>query len=220
VDDFTGTPRRLSSIDELRAACARLVVASDTERRWIENALHDGVQQDLIALSVRLQLVRQLSGTDLPAAIDVLDESRRELQATLDRVRALANEIYPSILEARGLHDAIRAAASAAELVATVESSESSRYPASVEAALYFCFRAVLQVLASQPEGHRRVKIRIYETENAVELVADSEAAPDLETSAQLLGPSRDRIDALGGVLVVQESEDHGTRFTVTVPVL
>ena len=64
------------------------------------------------------------------------------------------------------------------------------------------------------------MKIRIYETENAVELVADSEAAPDRETSAELLAPSRDRIDALGGVLVVEATEDRGTRFTVTVPLL
>ena len=75
----------------VRTPCA----AADGERRTIERALHDGVQQDLIAVSVRLQLVRQLAGADLPAAIALLDEIGRDVRGALERVQALANEIYP-----------------------------------------------------------------------------------------------------------------------------
>ena len=137
--------------------------ASDDRRRF-ERALHDGVQQDLIALSVRLQLARQLAGADLPAALALLDEIGSDVREALVRVQALANEIYPSVLDARGLADALRGAASAARVTATVEASGLGRYPAEVEAAVYFCCRAVLEGLAS--DAH--VTFRISEEEHAL----------------------------------------------------
>ena len=91
------------------------------------------MQQDLIAVSVRLQLARRLAASDLPAALALLDEIEDDVRGALDRVRALANEIYPSVLEARGLPDALRGAASAAQVAAT-SSAGVGRYPAEVEA--------------------------------------------------------------------------------------
>ena len=109
------------SADELGALRARLVAAADNERRTIERSLHDGVQQDLIAFSVRLQLVRRLAVTDVGAATAMLDELGQDVREALDRLRILANEIYPSVLEARGLTEALRAAASAAGIATRLE---------------------------------------------------------------------------------------------------
>jgi Histidine kinase len=102
------------------------------ERRRIEKALHDGVQQDLIALCVRLQLARTLVDADPRAAAAELEELRREAHAALDRARALADDVYPSLLDGRGLSEALRA------LGARVDDEGVGRYPPDVEAAAYF----------------------------------------------------------------------------------
>src|ERR1700733_4164229 len=100
----------MSGADELRGARARLIKAADEERRTLERALHDGVQQDLIALSVRLQLARRLAATDRQAAFELLDEVAGDVREALERVRALAEAVYPSLLDARGLGEALRQA--------------------------------------------------------------------------------------------------------------
>jgi signal transduction histidine kinase len=182
--------------------------ASD-DRRRIERALHDGVQQDLVAVSVRLQLVRLLAGHDLPAAVALLDEIGTDVLGALERVQTLANEIYPSVLDARGLPDAIRGAASAARIAATVEADGLGRYPAEVEAAVYFCCQAVLAALA--PET--RVTIRIRKEEQALRVeVAGDTAGVEAET---LL---RERIEALGAVLSVEAAPGGGPLIAATVP--
>ena len=182
--------------------------ASDDRRRF-ERALHDGVQQDLIALSVRLQLARQLAGADLPAALALLDEIGSDVRAALERVQTLANEIYPSVLDARGLPAALRGAASAARSAAMVEAEGLGRYPAEVEAGVYFCCRAVLDALASDA----RVTIRIREEEHALRIeVAGNTDGLDLQA---LL---RERIEALGGALSVDSAPGGGTLVAATVP--
>lgn len=205
----------MSTVDELRAACVRLVAVADGERRSIERALHDGVQQDLIAVSVRLQLVRQLSGADLPAAIAELDEIGRDVRDALDRVRALANSIYPSLLEARGITDALRGAASAAHVTATVEAAEVGRYPAAVEEAIFFCCRGAIEALAAHADA--RVTIRIREEDHTLRLEVAGDTV-GLDAAADWLRSTRDRIDALGGVLSVDAAPGQATRFAATMP--
>jgi signal transduction histidine kinase len=141
-------------------------VSAYEDRRAIERALHDGVQQDLIAVAVRLQLARQLAGRDLPATLALLDEIGVDVRDALGRVQALANQVYPSVLDARGLPDALRGAASAAGVAATVEAAGVGRYAPDVEAAVYFACRAALEVLAPDTG----VTIRLSEEENAVRL--------------------------------------------------
>jgi signal transduction histidine kinase len=108
------------------------------ERRRIERELHDGVQQDLIAMCVRLQLVRGLVDSDPAAALDELELIQQEAHAALDRVRALADHVYPALLDARGLPDALRS------LGAHVEATGIGRYPAELEATAYFFCRDAL----------------------------------------------------------------------------
>jgi signal transduction histidine kinase len=175
------------------------------DRRRIERALHDGVQQDLIAVSVRLQLARKLAGAEVPATVALLDELANDVRAALERVQTLANEIYPSILDARGLPDALRGAVSAARVLATVEAEGLGRYPAEVEAAVYFCCRTVLEAL---PSG-ARVTIRIREEEHALRI----EVAGDTD-GLDLQAP----IEALCGSLSVDSAPGRGLLVAATVP--
>lgn len=105
--------RRVHDADELLALRSRPVKSALAERRRIERALHDSAQQDLIAISVRLQLVRELVPTAPADALTLLDDVQQGARDALDRLRTLASEIYPSILDARGLPDPLRTAARA-----------------------------------------------------------------------------------------------------------
>lgn len=135
--------------DDLRASRARIASSASAARRAYERALHDGVQQDLIAASVRLQLVRELVTSDIAAALAVLDELRDDLHDALDRVRGVADEIYPSVLDVRGLPDALRHAVRVAGLNARVDAEDAGRYPETIEAAVYFCCCALLAETAT-----------------------------------------------------------------------
>src|SRR5918994_4034865 len=97
--------------DELCASRTRLVLAADADRRRIERELHDGAQQDLVALAVNLQHARGLVDSDPAAAGVLVDEMRRDVQEALDRLRALAQRIHPPQLQAGGVPAALGSAA-------------------------------------------------------------------------------------------------------------
>jgi histidine kinase len=121
----------------LAAAAYPLHVFSDfdRERRRIEEALHDGVQQDLAATLGALELARELLDSDPAAARSELEELTTHVEAALERVRALAKTVYPSILPARGLTDALRSL--------DVQTADLERYPIEIEEAVYFSCAAL-----------------------------------------------------------------------------
>jgi len=121
------------------------------------------------------------------------------------------------VLGARGLPDALRGPAVAAGLAATVEAAGVGRYPAEVEAAVYFFCRATLRAVAEHAPADTRVAIKIAEDEDALRLVVDCEVVGGLDGAADLLSSARDRIEALGGVLWY-ESAAGVTRLEATVP--
>jgi signal transduction histidine kinase len=129
------------------AGVDRFVASTFAERRRIERALHDGAAQDLVAVSVRLQLLRGVLEGGSDEALALLDEIRGEVADALDRLRALAGDVYPSILEARGLGDAIRVTLRASSLAARVDDSLTGRFPLELEAAAYFACRSILDRL-------------------------------------------------------------------------
>jgi signal transduction histidine kinase len=175
---------------ELQMLRARLVGAGLAERRRIERALHDGVQQDLIALSVELQVARGLVATDPAAALASLDRIQEDVRAALGRVQTLATEIYPAILDARGLRDALRQAARVSEARASVDVAELGRYPAEIEAAVFSLWRAVLD--SSGPGSD--VRIHVWEQNQALQVTIDVGGAVDLSSAEDLVA-------AAGGVL-------------------
>jgi signal transduction histidine kinase len=193
---------------ELQVLRSRLMTSALEERRRIERALHDGAQQDLIAISVLIQLARDLVETAPAEALASLDEVQRETRNALDRLRTLAGEVYPSILDARGLPDALRQAARTADAAAHVEAAEVGRYPAGIEAAVFFLWRAVLDDLESGVE----VAIRVREEGEALQVEIVAGRAVDLASV-------RDLVEGAGGVLT-DESQPGRGRVEVSFPLV
>jgi signal transduction histidine kinase len=129
-------------------------------RKRIERDLHDGVQQDLVAIVVKLQLARRLAETDRAAAAALLDEIRGDAQAALEATRALAARIYPPLLDSVGLKAALRAAAPEA----TVDVDLGDECPEAIAAAAYF---ACLDLLPASAISIRREGDAVsFEVEN------------------------------------------------------
>ena len=197
-------------VEELRAVLKRLVVASDADRRMIERELHDGVQQHLIALAVNLQLAGQASGSDAAAARKLLEEMGRDVQQALDETSLLALRIYPATLEAGALGALLRSAAVSAGLPASVDVDAPSNHPPEVVMTLYLCW---LNMLAFRSvETRARIRVRESEDVLAFELVGNA-ACSDAD-----LDYLRDRVEALGGRLVVTSGSDGGTRVSGSLP--
>ena len=198
----------MTESDELRASRARLAAAAGDDRRRFERALHDGVQQDLIAVSVRLQLLRGLVAGDLPAALELLEELQRDTRDALTRVRSLAGDIYPALLESRGLPDAIRETVRTAGASARIDASSLQRHPVAIEAALYFFCRAALE---GAGEG-AALTIDLQEKGDVLRLEIAGLDGTELLSA-------RDLVEAAGGVVLVEVSPGTGARVVVTMPV-
>lgn len=178
---------------------ARLAAAADAERRRIERALHDGVQQDLVALSVRVQLARQLAAGDIAATLQLLEEIVGDVHDTLDRVRALSEQIYPNLLTSQGLPAALRALGLGVRTAAeTVE-----RYPPEIEAAIYFCCRELLDHGATV-SLRSRADVLDFEISGA--------------GSSRDLTHVRDRVEALGGQVTIEAEPGDGVRVAGAIP--
>jgi len=197
-------------VEELRAALKRLVVAADADRRMVERELHDGVQQDLIALAVNLQLAGQASDSDATAAKTLLEEMGRDVQHALDETSLLAQRIYPATLEADGLGPLLRSAAVSAGLPASVDVAAPSNHPPEVVMTLYLCW---LNMLAcGSVETPASIRVRESEDVLAFELVGNA-ARSDAD-----LDYLRDRVEALGGRLAVTSGSDGGTHVSGSLP--
>lgn len=196
----------MEDLAELQAVRSRLVSSTFEERRRIERALHDGVEQDLIAIAVRLQFVRKLVATAPAGALAELGEVQREVRNALDQLKALASGIYPAILDARGLPDAIRQAAGVSGTAARIQAAELGRYPAKIEAAVFFLWRTVLERLG--PGGEAFISVRQEGEALQVEIAAGRTF--DLAEACDL-------VEGAGGVVTV-ESQPSGVRIDVTFP--
>ena len=199
---------------QLRASRTRLLLNADAERRAIESVIHDGIQQELVAIAVKLQLARRLAPSDPTAAQGLLDEIEQEVRGALDGVRAVSDAIYPSVLAARGLAEAVRGAAAAGGLAVRIEANELARHPPEVEGAFYFCCREALKIAATF--GGRPI-LRVWEEDDALQLeVAGVAASPDLpESDLTELG---DRVETLGGRLTIASDPEGGTRLSAAIP--
>jgi signal transduction histidine kinase len=148
-------------ISELKRSRRRLLQASDGERRRVERALHDDTQQYLIALCVHLQLASELLRTDPAAAGALLEELQTETRAALQKLQALAQDIYPPLLAERGAIEALRAAAAELGVRADVRPAL-ERQPAEVEAGLYFTCLEALKRIGVEPDAARDATVRVW----------------------------------------------------------
>ena len=197
-----------SQSDELvqvRASCARLIRASDADRRRLERELHDGLQQRLVALAVGLQLTESSVGS--PGAADLLRDARRDVEQALDEARRLAERIHTP-LELGGLAVALRAAAVTAGVSATVEVAGGSTYPDETARTVHLCWVEVLD--AADGEG-AAIRVREEHGRLTFELSARAGALTGLEHL-------RDRVEALGGSLQIDTVPSGGLRVLAWLP--
>jgi signal transduction histidine kinase len=199
--------------DELCASRTRLVLAADADRRRIERELHDGAQQDLVGLAVKLQQARGLVDSDPAAAGALVDEMRGDVQESLDRLRLLAQRIYPPQLEAGGLAAALRSAAASAGVRVRVDVGANAAYPQEVSATIYLCIAAAFERLVTGTT----VAIGIREENGTVgfEIVAEDAG---IDPADAHLAAMRDRMEALGGRLSVAPGPGEGMRIVGALP--
>lgn len=209
--------------DELRASRARIVEATDAERRRIERDLHDGAQQHLVALAVSVRLARQLADADPDAAKEMLDQIGVDLQEAVQELRNLAHGIYPPLLMDRGLGEALRAAGNRSVLpVDVVIGDDVGRYPQAVEAAVYFCCLEALQNAGKHAGDGATITVTVGEDEGALLFeVADDGAGFAMASGAQRghgFVNMADRVGAFGGTLRVESTPGVGTTIAGRVP--
>jgi signal transduction histidine kinase len=209
--------------DELRASRARIVVAADQSRRQIERNLHDGAQQHLVALAVKLGLARQLVEADPAAVATMLEELRTDAQTTLAELRELAHGIYPPLLIDRGLAEALRAAANRSILPTDV-AADVDRYPPEAEAAVYFCCLEAMQNAGKHAGEGAHVCVKVEADDEALRFsVADDGAGFDA-TGDAVRGHGfinmADRLGAISGILTVDSAPGRGTTIRGEIPLV
>jgi signal transduction histidine kinase len=195
-------------IAELRASRERLAMANDAERRSLERALHDGVQQLLVALVANLEIAAGSIDADPVAAKQLLAETGRDAREALEETRRLAHRIYPPLLEAGGLGVALRSAAAGANVPVRIDVTPGAAYPAEIAGAVYFCCLVLLEAV----DAGTPVAIRVGDEAETLTFQIEAEGDVDVE---QL--PIRDRVEALGGRLTIEGSGDQ-TRAVGSLP--
>jgi signal transduction histidine kinase len=145
--------RNVALIEDLRASRQRIVTAADQARRALERDLHDGAQQQLMALKISLGLVRQVMAAASDGTAELLAQAEHQAEEALKDLRELARGIYPPLLADLGLPAALEAQARKAAIAVTVETPGISRYPQDVEAAVYFCILEALQNVAKYAQA-------------------------------------------------------------------
>jgi signal transduction histidine kinase len=213
--------RNVSLIAELRASRQRLVRAQDEERRRLERNLHDGAQQQLVALAVKVRLAQSLVGREDDRARDILDEVQTDSRSALEELRDLARGIYPPLLADQGLAVALEAQARKSPIAVRIEPDGVGRYPSEIEATVYFCALEALQNVAKYAEASN-VTIRLLSEDEALrfEIVDDGRGFDPASTGYGTgLRGMADRLDAIGGSLEIESSIGKGTTVIGIVPV-
>jgi signal transduction histidine kinase len=207
-------------VEDLRASRQRLVTAQDEARRRLERNIHDGAQQDLVALAIKLRLAG-MTVEDLAEAKQVFGELHTDAAGALDNLRDLARGIYPPLLADLGLAAALGAQASKSALPVAVEAAGIGRFGQDTEAAVYFCCLEALQNTAKYAQA---TQARIcLQAQNRTLRFTVSDDGTGYDTRHTPMGSGQrnmaDRLAALGGRLEVRSAPSQGTTITAQLPV-
>jgi signal transduction histidine kinase len=208
-----------ATIDDLRASRRRLVRAQDEERQRIERNLHDGAQQQLVALMVQVSLLEDARDAD--EVRQLTGQLRSGLRGAIDDLRALARGIYPPLLADQGLGPALRAQAGRAPLPVLVEADGVGRYPRDAEAAVYFCVLEALQNVTKYARASRAtIALTCPDGHLAFAVADDGDGFDTAQASCGTGLPGMaDRLAAVGGTLLVTSAPGLGTTVSGTLPV-
>ena len=203
-------------VEELRVSRLRIMEAGDAARRRIERNLHDGAQQQLVALALELRVLK--ARVKDPAAGPLIDELSERLATALAELRELARGIHPAILTDRGLAPAINSLAERGTVPIECDVEVSERLPAPVEAAAYFLVAEALTNVARYAHASSaRVEVRREDGALLVVVVDDGVGGVDTSAGSGLRGLD-DRVAAVGGALELDSPLGGGTRVRARIP--
>jgi signal transduction histidine kinase len=207
---------------DLRASRQRLVTAQDEERRKLERNLHDGAQQHLVAIKVKLGLAGMLASRDPEKARAILIELKGDADEALETLRDLARGIYPPLLAEKGLGVALQSQARKATIPVAVDADGIGRYSQDVEAAVYFSVLEALQNVQKYAQASQAT-VRLREEVGTLRFeVVDDGRGFDVATTARGTGLTNmaDRVDALDGEVHLRSAPGHGTQLRGSLPVV
>jgi signal transduction histidine kinase len=207
-------------LEELVASRQRLVRAQDEARRRLERDLHDGAQQRLIALNMKLGQLRSHFSQHDGEAEAALEQLRSELDAALDDIRTTSRGIYPPLLADRGLEAALRSHVRTVPVPVTIDSSIEGRCSREVEAAAYFCTLEALQNVYRHAAAGRAV-VRLDQIQGILRLEVEDDGHgfdPARIPTGSGLTNIADRADALGGSVDIRSAPGDGTTIVIELP--
>ena len=207
-------------VGDLRASRQRLVTAQDETRRRLERNIHDGAQQDLVALGIKLRLTGLTVDEDPAEAKEMLGELQADAAGALANLRDLARGIYPPLLADLGLVAALNAQADKSPVPVTVDADGIGRYGQDTEAAVYFCCLEALQNIAKYAKASSaRICLR---AQNGTLRFTVSDDGAGYDARHTPLGSGQrnmaDRLAALGGRLKVRSAPGQGTTISAQLP--
>ncbi|HEY3212842.1 MAG TPA: sensor histidine kinase [Actinomycetota bacterium] len=214
--------RNVRLIEELRASRRRLVAAQDAERRRLERNIHDGAQQQLVALQVKQRLVQGMIERDPTKALELMTQLQVDTTEALDDLRDLARGIYPPLLADQGLGAALESQARKSPVPISVEIDGVERYPQDVEAAVYFCALEALNNLAKYA-GASQATVSLSQTDGTLTFAVSDDgvgfSVGERGSNGTGLQGMADRLDAIGGALEIRSAPGQGTTVLGRVPV-
>jgi signal transduction histidine kinase len=207
-------------IEDLRASRRRIVATQDARARMLERNIHDGAQQQLVAITVRLGLLAELAPQDPAEAGAMAAQLQADTTEALENLRDLARGIYPPLLAREGLSVALRAQARKSPLAVSVELEDVGRYPEEIESTVYFC---ALEALQNSAKYSGAAGANVHLSRRDGELVFEvSDRGAGFDPRAHPFGSGlqgmSDRLAALGGTLEVRSSPGSGTTVVGRLP--
>jgi signal transduction histidine kinase len=213
------TAELMDRLVELRASRQRMVQAQNDARRRLERNLHDGAQQQLVAIKIKLGLAHRMADSGKPLG-SLLSALADETGEAIDTLRDLARGIYPPLLADQGLVAALRAQAAKAPLDITVTANDLGRFHQDIEAAVYFCCLEALQNIVKYAEADTaHIDLALDGTQLRFS-VRDDGVGFDLQAAARGAGLQNiaDRLDALDGALAIESRPGAGTTLRGSLP--
>ena len=208
----------LRTIEELRASRARIAESAQQERLRLERNLHDGAQQRLLAIQIKLEAAREHADGELARE---LEEVAADASAAVEDLRALAHGLYPAVLHEQGLGVALRSIAYEAAIRVDVDDRAAPRCSPPVEQAVYFTALEAVQNATKHAGRGARVTVTLEpSTDGLAFAVADDGAGFDPARQGDGFGivSMRDRIGAVGGELTIVSAPGQGTTVRGVVP--
>jgi signal transduction histidine kinase len=209
-----------ASLGQLEDSRQRIARAADRERARIERDLHDGAQQRLVSLRIKLSLAEELLHTDAAAGAEAVRELGDDVELALEELRALAHGVYPPLLSDRGLSDALRSVLVQSPLRGHLEAHGVTRHSTEIESAVYFACLEAVQNAIKHAEGASGIWLSLWQSRALRFEVRDDGPGffpPGFEGNGGLRN-MHDRLDAIGGRVTVDSAPGHGTRVYGAVP--